>query len=111
MPQQETVSAQISGNSMAPFYCDGDIVSVDLSAYRDHEINVGDIVLAAHPYIRNHYIVKKVTEVAEEKVFLLGINQEESTDSRHFGKISKEKIIGKILSKEKGLSHLQNFST
>ncbi len=86
---------------MTPLYCDGELVTVDTNAYQDNEVIVGDIVLAAHPYIRNHYIIKKVTKVTGEKVFLLGINPEESTDSRHFGKISKEKIIGKILAKTK----------
>ncbi len=82
---------------MAPLYCDGELVTVDTNAYQDNEVIVGDIVLAAHPYIKNHLIVKKVTEVNKENVFLRGINAEESTDSRHFGKISKEKIIGKII--------------
>lgn len=41
--------------------------------------------------------VKRIADVSADQVFVLGDNLEESTDSRHFGWIGKESVIGSVI--------------
>ncbi len=86
---------------MSPLYNDGEIVEVDPNAYQKAEIAINDIVLLEHPYIENYLLIKKITAIDKEKVFIAGINKKSSTDSRHFGMIAKDKIIGKVIQPQK----------
>jgi type IV secretory pathway protease TraF len=42
-------------------------------------------------------VIKRVTQVTEDKVWLEGDNKEDSYDSRYVGWIDKANIFGKIL--------------
>ena len=85
----------VEGDSMTPTLSDGDRVLVDEKAY----ITIGDIVLAKHPYKSDVKIVKRVSEIADDgRLTLSGDNPAESTDSRAFGTVSLESIIGKVTS-------------
>jgi type IV secretory pathway protease TraF len=42
-------------------------------------------------------IIKRVEKVEEEKLFLVGDNEKESTDSRKFGWIRLDEVIGKVV--------------
>ncbi len=90
-------SVTVSGNSMAPLYCDGEVIQVDAKAYQDTAVEVGDIVFVEHPYKEKYFLVKKVVAVGSNTVFIEGVNSEESTDSRHFGSILQSRIKGKVL--------------
>ena len=48
---------------------------------------------------RDFYQVKRVTEIKDGKFFVTGDNSSESTDSREFGWLSAEEIVGKYLFK------------
>ncbi|MBU0690213.1 nickel-type superoxide dismutase maturation protease [bacterium] len=59
----------------------------------------GDIVVAKHPDDKDFILIKQIASIAEDgKIELIGLNQEESTDSREFGEVSREQIIGKVTS-------------
>ncbi len=90
---------KISGDSMYPTYRDGDEVEVDIDAYADGALpDPGDIVLATHPFKRGVHIVKRVRELtAEGRVFLVGDASVESSDSRSFGALRPEQILGKVV--------------
>ena len=84
------------GKSMSPTLKDGQVVLVDREAY----IEVGDIVVAKHPFEQNSEVVKRVERInAHGHYFLVGDNLEESSDSRHFGAITREYIKGKVVAR------------
>ncbi|MGB5012530.1 MAG: nickel-type superoxide dismutase maturation protease [Pyrinomonadaceae bacterium] len=88
----------VEGDSMLPSLAPGDKVLVDPRGY----ITVGDVVLAEHPYRSDIKIIKRVADVADNgRLTLSGDNPTESTDSRTFGTVSLESIIGKVTSKLK----------
>jgi len=84
------------GKSMNPTLKDGEVVLVD----REAEIEVGDIVVAKHPFEKNVEIVKRVERINEQgNYFLIGDNLEDSNDSRHFGAVTREYIKGKVVAR------------
>lgn len=84
----------VFGNSMYPTLRKGqDILSFNW-AYLGKKPKIGEVIVIKYQGIE---IVKRVKEVKEEKVFVVGDNQDKSTDSRHFGSISKDQIIGKVI--------------
>lgn len=81
---------------MNPTLKDGEVVLVDKEA----KIEVGDIVVAKHPFEQDSEIVKRVERINERgHYFLVGDNVEESSDSRHFGAVTREYIKGKVVAR------------
>lgn len=86
----------VRGDSMLPGLKDGDVVLVD--PYATPEI--GDVVLARHPFKKSVQIIKRIKEISPEgRYFLVGDNPAESTDSRTFGAIPAKDILGKAVSR------------
>jgi len=57
-----------------------------------------DVVIASDP--RNcRYLLKRIQNIEFNRVFLVGDNEKESTDSRVFGWILKKDILGKVVAK------------
>lgn len=91
---------QVTGDSMTPLLRAGDVVFVDPSAYRSRLPQVGDIVVARHPHLNGLKLVKRVQSASfEEGCFLMSDNQVEGTDSRVFGAVPMQKIIGRVTSR------------
>lgn len=83
---------------MMPTLYSGNVVLVAAA----RPIIVGDMVLARHPYRASVVILKRVSEITDDgKLHLLGDNLAESTDSRAFGTVSVELIIGRVDSRLK----------
>ncbi len=90
---------QVSGSSMLPELQPGEEILFDPKAYRQKLPKVGDIVVARHPY-QTKQIIKRVALVLEDgSCFLIGDNTSSSTDSRSYGFIPLNKILGKVTSK------------
>ena len=90
------VRYRIEGDSMAPVLRDGDDVIVDGKA----PVNIGDVVIARHPFRESVEMAKRVTGIdANGKFFLVGDNADESTDSRTFGPVSGGLILGKVVAR------------
>ena len=84
------------GTSMNPTLKDGEIVLVD----REGPIEVGDIVVARHPIEHGTEVVKRVARINERgHYYLVGDNLDDSTDSRHYGAVTREYIKGKVVAR------------
>lgn len=77
---------------MSPYLNSGDLVII----LRTKNVKKNDVVV----FERNKdYYIKRVSKAESEKYFLEGDNKKESIDSKKFGWISKQQIIGKVVYK------------
>lgn len=79
---------------MLPALKNGDAILINPHA----KFQIGDIVLAKHPFKESVKIVKRISEItADGKYMLVGDNAAESSDSRSFGTILPKDILGKVV--------------
>lgn len=84
---------------MLPLLKPGEEILIDPRAYKRLFPRVNDIVVAKHPYA-DFRLVKRVVAVLEDgSCFLRGDNLLESTDSRSFGAVKLEQILGRVTSR------------
>lgn len=88
---------RVIGHSMEPTIKQNKIVIVSSIPYFFRKPKVGDIVVVK----RQKYIIKRIAAINPsadgEQVFVIGDNKKESNDSRHFGWIGKDNILGKVI--------------
>lgn len=70
-----------------------DVISFNW-AYFGKKPKIGDIVIIKQD---GKEIIKRIQNVHDREVFVQGDNEEESTDSRHFGSVKQEQIVGKVI--------------
>jgi len=88
---------RITGPSMIPLLKPGDEVLIDPKAYRTAAPRPGDIVVAQHPYSPDLRLVKRIAKMTDDgRYYLEGDNPTASTDSRSFGPISPQQIVGQV---------------
>jgi nickel-type superoxide dismutase maturation protease len=91
---------RVTGESMLPALRPGDEVLIDPGAYRRVPVQPGDLVVARHPYRTDVQLVKRVGSVLDDgRCALEGDNPSESTDSRSFGAVAPERIVGRVTSR------------
>ncbi|WP_346017114.1 nickel-type superoxide dismutase maturation protease [Pseudenhygromyxa sp. WMMC2535] len=84
----------VSGSSMAPALLSGDQIVIDTRA----KPQVGDIVVARHPYRTNVHVIKRLVSFDERgRARLEGDNPSESTDSRTLGLFEPALILGPMV--------------
>ena len=80
---------------MEPSINDGDWLIIRKFSHK-MQINEDDIIVF---YKQNEIFIKRVATISSEKginrYFVMGDNQDDSIDSRNFGTINNEEIIGK----------------
>lgn len=77
---------------MHPTFKNGEIVLVNKLVYRFTKPKLNDIVV-----VKNSLdLIKRIKKINGKSYFVVGDNLKFSTDSRHFGWISKSQIIGKV---------------
>jgi nickel-type superoxide dismutase maturation protease len=84
------VIRRIEGLSMMPSYAHGKIIF----GFRFKRPQVGDVVIVRHHRLE---IIKRVDQLHEGQVYLLGDNPEESTDSRQFGWLPTTAVIAVVV--------------
>lgn len=78
---------------MSPILVHGNEVLVDSCAC----VQVGDVVLARHPFRTDVLVVKRVASIDARGWFeLLGDDPSESSDSRTLGLFEASTVIGKV---------------
>lgn len=82
---------KVAGPSMAPELEAGDRLVV----WRTTALRPGDIVAAFNPRQPTALIVKRLALLGPEGAVLLGDNVEQSTDSRHFGPVPTDLLVGR----------------
>ena len=107
---------RVSGHSMEPVLCDGQIVWASTWAYKFTEPRLGDVVVFRDPGQPNTILIKEVVGepgqnilvdpqyggvekawyLLENQYFVAGRNPADSRDSRQFGPITSHLLIGKV---------------
>ncbi len=91
----------VDGPSMEPAFRSGDRVLVNRLAYRSRAPREGEVVVLRDPERSGHVLLKRVATAPDRLgpepscVYVLGDNVAESRDSRSFGAVAREQIIGK----------------
>ncbi|PIR98156.1 MAG: nickel-type superoxide dismutase maturation protease [Candidatus Colwellbacteria bacterium CG10_big_fil_rev_8_21_14_0_10_42_22] len=88
----------VYGNSMEPTYPSGSKIFVSKLFYKLIKPKVGDAIVLKDPR-DGRLILKRVKSIKKNIFRVEGDNHRSSTDSRVFGEINKEHIIGKAILK------------
>lgn len=83
---------------MEPFISSGDIILVNRLSYLFKNPKIGDVVVIKKNN-KKKYLIKRIQKVRKKTYFVVGDNKNQSIDSRNFGWITKEDIIGKMIFK------------
>jgi nickel-type superoxide dismutase maturation protease len=84
---------RVEGLSMVPVLGPGDRILV----LRTHSLSIGDIAVLKDPDAPERTVVKRVTGVEWNSLRVEGDNLAASHDSRHFGAVPLEDVIGRVL--------------
>ena len=86
---------EVNGISMCPTLQDGQYLILNTL---DKDVEIGDIVVIK-PLVcaGGKIIIKRVTDIDNNKIFIEGDNKDHSLDSRTFGWIDKNSIMGVII--------------
>lgn len=83
---------RVVGKSMLPSFKEGNV----LLFFGRKKYKTGDVVLAN---IKGRDIIKRVYSISNGQYDLRGDNTDASTDSRNFGLVSRDNILGKVIIK------------
>lgn len=81
---------------MSPLYQNGDYVIVSRVSFLLNKPKVGNIAVLRDPR-DGKVLIKRITGIENNKYFVEGDSKSMSTDSRHFGYLDRESIIGKVI--------------
>ena len=87
---------RVVGDSMEDTISEGDLITYKKINPKNFELEVGDIVVASHPKIKSKLIIKRIYQIHQNKFDLRGDNSLSSTDSREWGLIELDLIVGKV---------------
>lgn len=81
---------------MEPLFLHGDKILTTSLFYLFKSPRINDIVVFRE---KNKIFLKRITKIKKNKYFISGDNQNDSLDSKDFGAISKNQILGKFIYK------------
>jgi hypothetical protein len=87
---------KVSGNSLEPRYREGDFVLAARIPFLLKRLEPGDAVVLRHPYFGT--LIKLVDTIATDgrSLRVVGLHPE-SVDSREFGPVPLEWLVGKVI--------------
>ena len=83
---------------MSPTFREGDKVFYKKYLINKSNLKVGQIVIFKHP-IQERIQIKRIKQIKENCIEVSGDNSKDSTDSKSFGFVQNEKIVGIVTSK------------
>ncbi|MFE6134086.1 nickel-type superoxide dismutase maturation protease [Streptomyces sp. NPDC056437] len=95
--------AEVTGPSMYPTLRHGDHLLVHYGA----EVKPGDIAVLRHPLQQDLLIVKRLVERREDGWWVLGDNPGAEGDSRVFGSVPHELLLGRVRGRYRPLAEDQ----
>jgi nickel-type superoxide dismutase maturation protease len=100
-PRAPLGMAEVTGLSMVPTLLHGDQLLVHYGA----ELRPGDVAVLRHPLQQDLLIVKRLTERRESGWWVLGDNLgAEGVDSRSFGTVPEELLLGRVRARYRPLT-------
>ena len=87
---------RVVGDSMEDTISDGDLITYKKINPTNFDLEVGNIVVASHPKIKSKLLIKRIHRIYQDKFDLRGDNILSSTDSRGWGLIELNLIVGKV---------------
>jgi len=91
---------RVEGESMAPTLSAGERVLVNKAAYWFRKPRAGDLVVLRDPRQHDRLLLKRIAGEADGRRWLVvGENASASTDSRAFGPVGRELLVGKVLAR------------
>ncbi|XGB43795.1 MAG: nickel-type superoxide dismutase maturation protease [Nodosilinea sp. LVE1205-7] len=88
---------RVIGESMVPLLQPGEEVLVNPHGYHRTLPQPGDLVVARHPQRPDLKLIKWVVYGQGNRYFIAGLNQAASTDSRSFGLVPRENLLGRVV--------------
>lgn len=93
---------RVQGDSMWPALPEGTLVVIDDRRVRVAHARPGDIVVARHPFRRNTLVLKRIARASTDTVFLRGDAEHGSEDSRSFGPVRRDDVLGVVVETRRG---------
>ena len=88
---------EVQGPSMLPALKPGQRLLVKPHRLGQELPQSGSVVVCRHPKKPDVVITKRLYERTDQQLDLRGDNPEASTDSRHFGPVPVESLIGEVI--------------
>ena len=90
---------RVSGPSMHPTLSDGVEVLIDCRVRVQSSLCVGDLVFIQHPFRSDTRMIKRLIRQPDGggEYFVQGDNSRESTDSRSFGAVNQQCVLGRVV--------------
>ena len=82
--------AVVEGLSMVPSFAPGERLLVRYGG----TFTIDDVVLVKRP---DQIDVKRINKVIDDRIYVIGDNLDVSIDSRHYGPVSAEQILAKVI--------------
>lgn len=82
---------------MKPWAKEGDFVLVDRMSYLFLKPKVGHVVVARHPQDSTLLLIKRIVKEENNLYWVEGDSSFNSTDSRDFGWLKREFLVGKVI--------------
>lgn len=86
-------SVAVAGDSMAPTYISGDWLMVRWGG----SYKVGEAIVVEREDRPGVFLVKRLVRIDGQEYWVEGDNKSSSTDSRQWGAISREELVGKVV--------------
>ena len=99
---------RVSGLSMIPVLAPRDLLVVQWGG----DVGVGDVVVVEHPKQPDLLLIKRLVRIDDDGAWVMGDNPGTSDDSRDFGAVRSDAIVGRALARVwpwpwQSMSHLR----
>lgn len=91
------VRFRVDDRSMEPTLAAGDFVLVNTWSYKLHGPAKGDLVVVRDPQAPARYLVKRIADLSVSGAYVVGDNETLSRDSRAFGRVPRDLIVGRVV--------------